>query len=123
MKNDPRPFFEREYERLNRKVYAGALPPFPGVELTDRTDIFSMTRTQGSGRWRRLEPFLLSRHVNGKLLREAVLHEVAHAAALLFDEDEDHGPAWRHHARLVGASGEVTLDEGHPLRRAWPTGG
>lgn len=120
---DPARYFRREYDRLNRTTYGGALPPFPGVELTDRTDIFSMTRTLGYGPGRRLEPFLLSRHVTGALLREAVRHEVAHAAALLFHDDEDHGPAWQHHARLVGATGAVTLDEGHPLRAAWPTSG
>jgi len=117
---DPGRHFRAAYERLNRTVYEGALPPFPGVELVDRTDIFSMTRTLGQGPWRRLQPFLLSKHVTGELLHEAVLHEIAHAAALLFDEDEDHGPAWQRHARLVGATGAVTLDEDHPLRHAWP---
>jgi hypothetical protein len=117
---NPSRYFRNEYDRLNRAHYDGALPPFPGVELTERKDVFSMTRTRGYGAWRRLEPFLLSRHVTGDLLQEAVRHEVAHAAALLFHDDEDHGPAWQHHARLVGASGAVTLDEGHPLRKAWP---
>lgn len=121
MTNQPSRTFQHEYDRLNRVAYDGALPPFPGVELTDRTDIFSMTRTRGYGAWRRLEPFLLSRHVKGELLLEAIRHEVAHAAALLFHDDEDHGPAWQHHARLVGATGAVTLDEGHPLRAAWPS--
>jgi SprT-like family protein len=120
MTSHPSRFFQSEYDRLNRTVYDGALPPFPGVELVDRTDVFSMTRTLGRGRWRRLQSFLLSVHVTGDVLRESVRHEVAHAAALLFHDDEDHGPAWQHHARLVGASGAVTLDDGHPLRAAWP---
>mgnify|MGYP001792131270 CR=1 FL=1 len=46
--------------------------------------------------------------------------EVAHAAALLFDEDEDHGPAWREHARRCGAREVATLDPGDPLRKDWP---
>jgi hypothetical protein len=111
--------FLHEYERINRRAYGGRLPPFPGVELVDRDDVFSMTRTLGFGRWRRLQPFLLSVHVKGPLLLEAIRHEVAHAAALLFHEDEGHGPAWRMHARLAGASGEATLDPGHPLRATW----
>lgn len=113
--------FQEEYDRINRTAYDGALPPFPGVDLVDRTDVFSMTQSRGSGPWRRLRPFLLSRHLEGPLLLEAIRHEVAHAAALLFDEDEDHGPAWQRHARLTGASGEPTLDPGHPLRSSWPS--
>lgn len=112
--------FHAEYDRINRVVYAGALPPFPGVDIVDGTDAFSMTRTRGVGPSRRLRPFQLSRHVSGDLLFEAIRHEVAHAAALLFDEDEGHGPAWQRHARLVGSSGEPTLDPGHPLRAHWP---
>lgn len=111
--------FAHEYARLNATVYANALPPFPGVELVDRTDVFSMTRTLGVGATRRLQPFLLSIHVREPLLTEAIRHEVAHAAALLFDEDEGHGPAWQAHAARVGASGLATLDEGHELRRSW----
>lgn len=114
--------FKTLYDRINRDVYDGVLPPFPGVEIVDRRDIFSMTRTLGAGRWRTLEPFLLSRYVEGTLLEEAIRHEVAHAAALLLDEDEDHGPAWQRHARLCGASGIVTLDEGHPLNDGWRPG-
>ncbi|MFO1534347.1 MAG: SprT-like domain-containing protein [Thermoplasmatota archaeon] len=112
--------FRQEYDRINRSVYGDSLPPFPGVELVDRTDIFSMTRTHGRGAWRCLQPFLLSTHVTGDLLMESIRHEVAHAAALLFDQDEEHGPAWQRHARRCGASGEATLDPGHPLRAAWP---
>jgi len=121
---DQESLFRAEYDRLNRVVYDGALPPFPGVELTPRTDVFSMTRTWNVGAWRRLQPFLLSVHVRGGLLLEAIRHEVAHAAALLFDDDEGHGPAWQRHARLCGAAGDVTLDPGHPLRAgtAWATG-
>ncbi|HUR68713.1 MAG TPA: hypothetical protein VM370_05655, partial [Candidatus Thermoplasmatota archaeon] len=75
--------FRAEYERINAAVYQGALPPFPGVDLQDRRDMFAATNTRGSGRWRRLEPFLLSTHVKGELLLETVRHEIAHAAALL----------------------------------------
>lgn len=112
-------FFQREYDRINADVYAGALPPFPGVTLVDRRDLFAATNTRGRGAWRRLEPFLLSLHVTGELLAETVRHEIAHAAALLFDEDEGHGPAWQRHAALCGAREMPTLDEGHPLRREW----
>jgi hypothetical protein len=111
--------FRAEYERLNREVYDGALPAFPGIELVDRRDLFAMTRTFGRGRWRTLRPFLLSVHVQGGLLLETARHEVAHAAALLFDGDEDHGPAWREHARRCGAREIPTLDEGDPLREGW----
>lgn len=112
--------FQSEYDRLNREVYSNALPPFPGVTLLDRKDIFSMTNTRGSGPSRRLEPFWLSSHVKGELLIEAARHETAHAAALLFDEDEGHGPAWQAHAARCGASVVESLDPGHPLRRDWP---
>ncbi len=112
--------FRQEYERLNHDVYRGTLPAFPGVEVVDRKDIFSMTRTHGAGPWRVLRPFLLSAHVQGDLLLEAARHEVAHAAALLFDEDEDHGPAWQEHARRCGARQIATLDDGDPLRKDWP---
>lgn len=115
--------FRREYERINRDVYGGTLPAFPGVELVDRRDLFAMTRTVGRGSWRTLRPFLLSRHVKGDLLVEAARHEVAHAAALLFDEDEGHGPAWREHARRCGAREIPTLDEGDPLRQGWDASG
>lgn len=120
--NDAAAVFEHEYARLNRDVYSDELPPFPGIELVDRRDLFAMTRTFGQGQWRVLRPFLLSHHVKGELLLEAVRHEVAHAAALLFDEDEGHGPAWREHARRCGAREIPTLDEGDPLRRGWPDG-
>lgn len=120
---DPAAAFQREYERLNREAYHGALPEFPGVELVDRRDLFAMTRTVGRGAWRTLVPFLLSEHVKGALLLEAARHEVAHAAALLFDEDEGHGPAWRKHARRCGARQIPTLDEGDPLREGWPGDG
>ena len=119
MARDPSRYFRSEYDRINRTVYGGALPPFPGVELVDRDDVFSMTRTLGFGPWRRLQPFLLSVHVNGPLLLEAIRHEVAHAAALLFHDDDTHGPAWQALARLAGATGEATLDAGHPLRATW----
>ncbi len=118
--SDAVPAFQAEYDRINREVYAGALPPFPGVDLVDRHDLFAATNTIGAGPWRELRPFLLSRHVRGDLLIETIRHEVAHAAALLFDEDEDHGPAWRRHARLCGAREIPTLDEGDPLRNEWP---
>ncbi len=113
--------FRREYERINVDMYANGLPPFPGVEIVDRVDIFSMTRTVGKSPWRVLRPFLLSKHAKAELLLEAIRHETAHAAALLLDDDEDHGPAWRHHARLCGAQPIPTLDEDHALRRDWPT--
>lgn len=112
--------FRDEYDRINREVYQGRLPAFPGVESVDRRDLFAATNTTGSGAWRTLDPFLLSRHVAGNLLLETVRHEVAHAAALLFDDDEDHGPAWRRHAKLCGAREIPTLDEGDPLRQGWP---
>lgn len=117
---DPATVFQTEYERINADVYDGTLPPFPGVEMVDRQDLFAATNTWGRGPWRRLEPFLLSSHVKGNLLVETVRHEIAHAAALLFDEDEDHGPAWRRHAKLCGAREIPTLDEGDPLREGWP---
>lgn len=112
--------FHQEYDRINREVYEGALPPFPGLEIVDRRDLFAATNTLGHGAWRRLQPFLLSQHVQGDLLLETVRHEIAHAAALLFDDDEDHGPAWRRHAKLCGAGEMPTLDEGDPLRDGWP---
>lgn len=115
----PAALFRAEYDRINARAYGGRLPPFPGVRLVDRDDVFSMTCTLGAGPWRRLQPFLLSVHVQGPLLLEAIRHEVAHAAALLFHDDESHGPTWRMHARLAGASGEATLDSGHPLRATW----
>lgn len=111
--------FRNEYERINRDVYEGALPPFPGVDLVDRRDLFAATNTVGYGPWRELRPFLLSMHVRDHLLVETIRHEVAHAAALLFDDDEDHGPAWQRHARLCGAREIPTLDEGDPLRETW----
>ena len=119
---DPSVVFRDEYTRINAEVYGNSLPPFPGVELVDRRDLFAATNTWGRGEWRVLQPFLLSKHVRGDLLLETVRHEVAHAAALLFDEDEDHGPAWRRHAKLCGAREIPTLDEGDPLREGWPGG-
>ncbi|MHB8586920.1 MAG: SprT-like domain-containing protein [Thermoplasmatota archaeon] len=109
--------FEREYERIRGEVYEGALPPFPGVELVDRHDLYGATNTRGRGRFRSLEAFLLSTHVRGPLLLETIRHETAHAAALLFQGDEGHGPAWQDHARLCGATGLTTLDFDHPLRQ------
>lgn len=120
MDPDPSLVFRREYDRINAKVYEGALPPFPGVELVDRWDLFAATNTWGRGPTRVLQPFLLSKHVEGDLLLETVRHEIAHAAALLFDEDEDHGPAWRDHAKRCGARQIPTLDEGDPMRGDWP---
>jgi hypothetical protein len=111
--------FRAEYDRVNRELYAGALPPFPGVLVTDRRDLFSLTTTLGRGPSRRLMPFELSRHVRGPLLREAILHAIAHAAALLLDEDEGHGPAWRAHAARIGARATATLDRGDHLRAEW----
>ncbi|MCA1818944.1 MAG: SprT-like domain-containing protein [Thermoplasmatota archaeon] len=120
MASSPARLFAAEYDRLNGSVYGGALPPFPGVDVVDRTDIFSMTCSRSWGYRRQLLPFLLSRHVAGPLLVEAIRHEVAHAAAILLDGDEEHGPAWERHAVLCGASGAPTLDAGHPLRAESP---
>jgi hypothetical protein len=113
--------FREEYERINAALYENRLPPFPGVELVDRTDIFSLTRTFGEGALRRLAPFVLSKHVRGPLLLEAIRHEIAHAAAIFFDQHEGHGPEWQLHARRAGARGDATLDPGHPLRSSWPS--
>jgi hypothetical protein len=113
--------FRQEYERINRAVYSGSLPPFPGVDLVDRTDIFSMTNARGFGASRLLRPFWLSKHLKGPLLLESIRHEIAHAAAILFDGDEGHGPAWQRHALLTGATAAATLDAGHPLRVGWPS--
>jgi hypothetical protein len=121
---DPVPaarLFQQEYERINAAHYRNALPPFPGVELVDRTDIFSLTRSFGSGAQGCLRPFILSTHVSGALLLEAIRHEVAHAAAILLDAHEGHGPQWKRHALLVGALGDATLDAGHHLRSSWPS--
>ncbi|MHB8632355.1 MAG: SprT-like domain-containing protein [Thermoplasmatota archaeon] len=112
--------FEAEYEAVNERAYGGFLPPFPGVELVDRRDLFAATNTRGAGRWRQLEPFFVYRHARGELLVEAIRHEIAHAAALLFDDDEGHGSAWKRHAKLCGAREIATLDEGDPLRSGWP---
>ena len=81
--------------------------------------MFAATNTIGRGSRRVLRPFLLSSHAKGPLLLEAIRHETAHAAALLFDDDEGHGPAWREHARRCGARDDATLDAGDPLRATW----
>lgn len=112
--------FREEYNRINLAAYQGSLPTFPGVELVDRTDVFSLTRTYGEGAYRRLGPFVLSKHVTGALLLEAIRHEVAHTAAIFLDQDLGHGPAWQEHAKRTGAAGHETLDPGHELRSSWP---
>jgi hypothetical protein len=109
--------FRREYERINRTVYGGNLPPFPGAVEIDRSDLYAATNTSGAGRWRRLDPFLVSKHLAGPILLESIRHEIAHAAALLYDEDEGHGPAWKAHALRCGAEPVATLDWDHPLRQ------
>jgi len=79
--DDAAALFEAEFDRIARDVYAGALPPFPGVFIVDRRDLFAATNTRGVGAWRRLEPFLLSAHVRGDLLLETIRHEIAHDGA------------------------------------------
>lgn len=96
--------FEAEYERLRGEVYGGALPPFPGLDVVDREDILAETNARWPGGAPVLLPFTLSAHVlDAALLIEVARHETAHAAAILFDREEGHGPAWQAHAVRCGA--------------------
>lgn len=93
--------FRAEYDRLNREVYRGALPPFPGVRLTDAGKVAGACHWRG----RTLLPFRLSRHnTDPDAQLDTIRHEVAHAAAYLLDGDRGHGPAWRAHAERCGAT-------------------
>jgi len=41
---------------------------------------------------------------------DTLLHEMAHAAAYLYDGDAGHGPAWRRWARRVGCDARACSD-------------
>lgn len=105
--------FQRTYEALDRRVYRGALPAWPGVEVVDTYDVITAVNAWPGrdGAVRALAPFTVSRHVrDAALLREAFRHETAHVAAMVLDRHWGHGPSWVAHARACGAFPKATYD-------------
>jgi hypothetical protein len=105
--------FQRAYEDANARLYAGALPAWPGARLEDTFDVITAVNAWPGpgGAVRRLAPFTVSRHVrDAALLRDAFRHETAHVAAMVLDRHWQHGEPWRRHARACGAVLRATFD-------------
>lgn len=105
--------FQRTYEALDRRVYRGALPAWPGADLVDTRDVITAVNAWPGpgGSVRVLAPFTLSRHVeDARLLREAFRHETAHIAAMVLDHHWGHDAPWQAHARACGAHPKATYD-------------
>ena len=113
----------RLYDRLNETRFDGLLPADLPLRLSARmrSRLGHMMPGREAGR-RRVVEIALNRDLmireNGGERVDTLLHEMAHAAAYLYDGDAGHGPAWRRWARQVGcdarARGDGTIQ---PRRR------
>lgn len=117
---DPVRDFQGTYEELNARVYAGALPPWPGARLEDTFHVITAVNARrGRGdEVLALGAFTLSMHArDAAVLGEAFRHETAHVAAMVLDAHWEHGPPWQAHARACGIAPRATFD-GSPWRVA-----
>lgn len=106
---EQRAFLVREYTALNAAHFGGRLPKRLTLRLSDR-----MTRRLGHMRYhresdgtRRVIELAFNRDLfrpgNEALLRDTILHEMAHVEAWLEHGHAGHGAIWKRIARRVGA--------------------
>ncbi len=105
----------RLYDRLNESRFDGLLPADLPLRLSARmsTRMGHMMPGRDAGRRRVVEIALnraLMSRVNGAQRVDTLLHEMAHAAAYLYDGDAGHGPAWQRWARRVGCDARARWD-------------
>ena len=99
--------FKKEYERLDREVYDGALHPWPGVQWVEQAFVWASTHFERAPK--RLHPFRVSRVFARTAVDEVwwntIRHEIAHAAAFWLDgtDEGSHGYNWQYHAVKCGA--------------------
>lgn len=97
----------RLFDHLNDARFDGLLPADLPLRLSARMSsrLGHMMPGRDAGR-RRVVEIALNRDLMARENRaerlDTLLHEMAHAAAYLYDGDAGHGPAWRRWARQVG---------------------
>lgn len=99
--------FRRLYEECNQSVFAGRLPADVQLRISRRMKTrLGHVSPEGSRSRRRVGEMALNQTLFRAgcehLLRETLLHEVAHIAAYLFEGDGGHGRAWRRWAVRLG---------------------
>lgn len=105
----------RLYDHLNESRFDGLLPADLPLRLSARmrSRLGHMMPGRDAGRRRVVEIALnrdlMSRENGGERL-DTLLHEMAHAAAYLYDGDAGHGPAWRRWAHQVGCEARARWD-------------
>jgi hypothetical protein len=95
------------FDRFNRDRFDGRLPRIP-LRVSHRMTRSLGTITYGRGEERRVTEIAISADllapVNGVVLEDTMLHEMAHAEAWLRHGHRGHGAAWRAIARRVGCT-------------------
>ena len=119
---DQREYLSLLYGYLNRERFGGRLPGDVTVRLSSRmkTRIGHMMPGFRDGTRRVVEIALnvdLMLEGNGAARIDTMVHEMAHAAAWLFNGGVDHGPTWRSWARHAGCR-VTTCTTGQIRRRA-----
>ncbi|HVL86533.1 MAG TPA: SprT-like domain-containing protein [Candidatus Thermoplasmatota archaeon] len=109
--------FRFEYDRINAGTYDGRLPPFPGVRvgrgIRQYGCCLSKRRRDGSYD---LLGFQVTRYLaRPEDLLDTIWHEIAHAAAIVFERHTGHGPSWRRHAVRCGADPDRPAKRGLAL--------
>jgi len=95
------------YCTLNAQRFDGALPTEIVLRLSDRmrTRLGHVVPREHDG-VRVIEEVALNRRLlrvgNERVCEETLLHEMAHVAAYLFDNESGHGQAWKRWAVKVG---------------------
>lgn len=95
------------YDRLNRTRFKGRLPEDIPLRISRRMrSRLGHMAPEGSPRRPIVAEIALNRTLfrrgNEAVLRETLLHEMAHVAAYIFDGEADHGDAWRAWAVRAG---------------------
>jgi hypothetical protein len=117
-----RDFLRQLYRWLNTSRFDGRLPDGVRLRLSDRmTARLGQIVTAGDGEDRRVVEIALNVDLllpgNGPARLDTMLHEMAHAAAFLFEADRGHGRAWRRWARRAGCIARARTDRRIVRRR------
>lgn len=106
---EQRAHLRREYERLNHSRFEAQLPNEIALRLSDRmrSRLGHIVPRIHDG-VRVVEEIALNRKLlrsgNERVCEETLLHEMAHVAAWVFDNDSGHGRAWKEWAFKVGCN-------------------
>lgn len=107
---EQRALLREGYQHLNRCRFDGRLPGAMALRWSRRMrrSLGHLRRLPDTDEGRAVEEIALNLDLlladNEALLRDTLLHEMAHVAAWIFDGDPGHGRAWRRWARRVGCS-------------------